>query len=323
MSPYLTALFLAGVLTVLFSPVFRFVQRYVKRKSTASAVTVLFVLVAILAPLTLIGLLMFQEVISLYSTLNDNNIGIQVVNVWIEQFQSLVQHFIPTFVVQSNVYDYLDALLQWFAQHLNQFFSSIITFLFDIFLIIIAMFFFYRDGDKLKAFALKWSPLADQYDESIISRLESAVSSVVKGALASAVLQGFLVGIGFLIFDIPNPVLWGTIGTVAALIPALGTALITFPAVIFLFAFGHGFAALGLFFWAVVCVGLSDNLLHPFIVNRGVHIHPFLILLSVFGGLVYFGPIGFIAGPVLFAFFFALLDIYPLIIKGRSIEGKI
>ena len=43
---------------------------------------------------------------------------------------------------------------------------------------------------------------------------------------------------------------------------------------------------------------------------------PLFILLSVFGGLVFFGPIGFLAGPVTLALLLALLDIYPLLFQG-------
>lgn len=182
------------------------------------------------------------------------------------------------------------------------------------------MFFLYRDGKKLRAFALKWSPLNDDYDESIIAKIETAVSSVVTGALTTAIVQGVMVGIGFSIFGIPNPVLWGVIATIAALIPLLGTGLITMPAGAWLLLTGHIGAGLGLIVWGLVCVGLIDNVLNPYMMKRGMDVHPFLILLSVFGGLVYFGPVGFLAGPIVLAFFFALMEIYPQIVKGRAIS---
>ena len=67
-----------------------------------------------------------------------------------------------------------------------------------------------------------------------------------------------------------------------------------------------------------VIVGTIDNLIRPLFIKRGVDIHPFVILLSVLGGLVYFGPIGFLAGPITIAFFYALLDIYPAIVSGKQ-----
>jgi predicted PurR-regulated permease PerM len=70
----------------------------------------------------------------------------------------------------------------------------------------------------------------------------------------------------------------------------------------------------------MVAVGLIDNVLGPHLMRRTIRIHPFIILLSVLGGITLFGPIGFLIGPLVMAFLFALLDIYPeLIAKERSL----
>jgi predicted PurR-regulated permease PerM len=75
--------------------------------------------------------------------------------------------------------------------------------------------------------------------------------------------------------------------------------------------------------WGTLAVGLIDNFLAPFLINRGIRIHPFLVLLSVLGGILYFGPVGFILGPLTLAFFFALIEIYPLIIRENKNDEKI
>ena len=321
LSPYVTALFLAAVLAIVFAPIFHRLNRlFHGNRSFASFITVAFILIMILVPLAIISFLMFEEISSLYASLNESNVGLQVVNTWIGSLELLVKNIVPTFHVQVDIYSYIEGGLRWMADHLNEFFSRILGFTLDVFVIIIAMFFFFRDGAKLKDFAVKWSPLADSYDESIIAKLNIAVSSVVKGALATAVAQGLLVGVGLAIFGVPNPVLWGVVSTVAALVPVVGTTLVTGPAVVLIFVSGHTFAAMGFLLWALICVGLIDNILRPLLIKRDVHVHSFLILMSVLGGLVYFGPIGFLAGPIVLAFFFALLDVYPDIMKGRVIK---
>src|SRR3989344_403999 len=77
----------------------------------------------------------------------------------------------------------------------------------------------------------------------------------------------------------------------------------------------------GLAIWGVVLIGLSDNFLSPILMKKGMKIHSFVILLSILGGLGFFGPIGFIAGPVVLSLLFALFDIYPLITK-KIIDEK-
>lgn len=322
LTPYVTALFLAGVLAIVFTPIFRRLERLLHgNRSLASLTTVVFIVVMVIVPLSVISYLMFEEILSVYASINDTSIGLQSVNVWIGNFESLMRNIIPSFTAEVDVLSYLEGGLRWMAGHLNDVFSRILAILLDTFIVIIALFFFLRDGAKLKEFAVKWSPLADSYDEGIIAKLEVAVSSVVKGALATAIAQGLLAGIGFMIFGVPNPVLWGVIATVAALVPVVGTTIITIPAILLLFISGHPFPAIGLLVWSLVLVGLIDNVLRPLLIKRDVHVHSFLILMSVLGGLVYFGPIGFLAGPIVLAFFFALLDVYPDIMKGRAIKN--
>ena len=230
---------------------------------------------------------MFQEVVNIYGSLSTGTTAFTAVDTVTNALEGYIQKLIPAFKIDANLYVYLETGLRWVAAHLNTFFSGILEFAFQIFLIIIAMFFFYRDGAKLHAFALKWSPLADNYDEGIMAKIELAISSVVKGALTTAIAQGTLVGIGFALFGVPNPVIWGAIATITALIPVVGTAIITVPAAIWLLLAHHTGMGIGLLLWAVFLVGMIDNILRPYIMNKGIDVHPFLILLSVFGGLAY------------------------------------
>jgi len=141
------------------------------------------------------------------------------------------------------------------------------------------------------------------------------VNSVVKGSLIVGVVQGVLTGVGFALFGVPNPALWATIAAIASLIPTIGTGLVLIPGISYLFLVGASSNAIGLIIWGVFAVGLVDNFLGPKLIERGVKIHPFLILLSVLGGIGLFGPIGFLAGPLILSWLFALLDMYPALIK--------
>ena len=175
---------------------------------------------------------------------------------------------------------------------------------------LIAFYFFLKDGSKLKDYFVELSPLDDKDDEKIISRLKQAVSATVKGSLSIGLIQGTLTGIGFAIFGVPNAVLWGTVAAVAALIPGVGTALIILPAILFLFVPENTFGAFGLLAWGLLAVGLIDNFLSPRLVGRGMKLHPLLVFISVLGGLAFFGPLGFLLGPLSVSVFLALIDIY-------------
>ncbi len=322
LSPYISALFLAGVFAVVFQPAHERLQKIFRGKETLPALLiVLVVFFLILTPFIYLGIKLFQEIISIYGTLTAGSNIVVAVNHLLIIAEKYIQQFIPDFKMQANATVYLEQALRFAASNLNTFFSGLLAVIFQLFLIVVATFFLLRDGGKLRQFAIKWSPLPDKYDESIIAKVERAVTSVVKGALLTAMIQGFFVGVGFAIFGVPNPVLWGVVGTLCALIPLVGTGVVTIPAGAWLLYAQHPIAGVGLILWGVFCVGLIDNICRPFFLKRGVDVHPLLILLSVLGGLAYFGPVGFLAGPIILAFFFTLLNIYPEIIKGHRIDS--
>jgi len=164
--------------------------------------------------------------------------------------------------------------------------------------------------------------LQDIHDETIFNKIAIAINSVVRGNLTIAVIQGILTAVGFTIFGVPNPFLWGSVAAISALVPSIGTALVLLPAILFLYFSGETFSALGLFLWGMMAVGLIDNFLGPKLVERGMRLHPFLILLSIFGGISFFGPLGFLLGPLVLSLLFALLEIYSAISKEHEGRNK-
>ena len=114
----------------------------------------------------------------------------------------------------------------------------------------------------------------------------------------------------------------GAATVVAALVPLVGSALILVPAVLYLFFTGSTGAALGLLIWSAVVVGLADNLLGPYLIKGTTHMHTFLVLIAVLGGIQAWGYIGIIAGPTILASFLALLELYKSGILMNQPEAK-
>ncbi len=322
-SPYITALFLALVLAIMFAPIHTWIfQRFHMRDTFAALLSTVLVALFILTPLIFFGVLLFGEVADAYFAIVNRPEGLSLINQYAHQFEAFVKTYVPSFQITIDAEQYIGSALGWIATNLNSFFSGLFGGILNFFIILVALFFFFRDGDALRASLIRWSPLSDKRDESILERISRAVGSVVKGSLLIAMIQGVLTGLGFFVAGVPNPVLWGAVAMFAALIPSVGTAIVNIPAVVFLLTTGHVGAGVGLLIWALAIVGTVDNFLRPILIERGIHMHPFIILLSVLGGLAFFGPIGFIAGPVLMALFFALAEIYPNIMKGTAIPDS-
>ena len=146
--------------------------------------------------------------------------------------------------------------------------------------------------------------------KKIINKLSLAVNGIIKGYLFIVFIQGTLVSIGFALFGVPNPALWGLVAMITALVPAIGSGLVSIPAIIFLVATGQTMNALGLLIWAVVMVGTIDNILNPIVVGSKINLPPLLILFSVLGGISLLGPVGILVGPLTISLLYTLISIY-------------
>lgn len=281
----------------------------------ASLVVVVAVVLAIIAPLVFFGFALFDDAANLYFKLAN---GIER-DSYIIKISTLVEKYAKVLTPDAtlDVEGYIKNSLALVVDHLGLFFSSLVEVLISAVIMLFALFFLLRDGQKFKKEVFGLSPLADNYDQDIFDFVERAVNAVVHGSLVVGLVQGILVGIGFTVFGVPNAVLWGALAAIVSLIPTVGTAVIVIPAVIYLIIVSSPALAIGLAVWGIFVVGLADNFLKPILMNRGVRLQPLLVLLSVLGGLAFFGPIGFIAGPVIVSLGFSLLRLYPLVLKGN------
>jgi predicted PurR-regulated permease PerM len=316
--PYLSSLLVALVFSVIFRPLHRKVSMIFSKgnqnSSLSSLITLIILAVLVITPLIFVAKQIYIESESLYYSLTDEgrrSALIDSLNALSQSLSNKLYGIFPAYNFDSfNITRYVQNFLEWSFANLDTIFSGVSKFVLQTLVMLFALFYLLRDGGKLQQHMISLSPLADNYDERIMFKIRQAIRSVVVGSLLVGLIQGILTGLGFFIFGVPHPALWGSFAVVAALIPGIGTALVIVPGVIYLFFASSNLYALGLFIWGILAVGLIDNFLGPILINRGVSLHPFLIFLSVMGGLIFFGPIGFIAGPLVVALLFALLEIY-------------
>lgn len=319
--PYIGPIFLAAIIAIASHPFYKRLLKFFRSKnSLASFVAVLAILAVVLIPAVFIGLALFKEVTVFYNNISSMQAGSEgFLGVATNFIENKINIFIPEFSIDLG--EYLKNFASWIVGHLDSFFSSFFKILIGLLLMIISLFYFLKDGERIVKRLIVFSPLADSYDEQIMKRVGLSINSIVRGSLIIALTKGLLTALGFAIFGISNPILWGVVSAFASFIPVVGSSIVIVPAILYLFAASSYASAIGFAVWGVALVGLSDNLLSPLLMKKGMHIHPFLILLSIFGGLGFFGPIGFIAGPVALSLLFALFDIYPLITK-KIIDEK-
>ena len=317
-SPFITALALAAAIVTICYPLYKRILNYTpgRNQTLASLFTTLVVLVIVILPLMWLTSVLFSEAVSVYSILSDRQFS---ASEQLDELENLIASFAPA--LEIDFQQYLRQGAEWFAGNLGALFAGTASTVFSIFIAIIATFYFFRDGQQFTKVLIKISPLPDDEDTLILNRMAVAVRSVATGVVLVAIIQGTLTAIGLTIFGFERAVLLGTIAAIGALIPGVGTSIVFVPAIVYLLFTGDYGIALGLTIWGVLAVGLIDNLLGPYFMSRGAPMHPFMILLSVLGGLVLFGPIGFIVGPVILSLFIVLLQLYTQHIAAG--DGKV
>src|SRR5438552_17560801 len=84
------------------------------------------------------------------------------------------------------------------------------AFLLNLFVMLYAMFFFFRDGDKILERIFYYTPLSDEDETRMLTQLASITRATVKGTLVIGIIQGALAGIAFWVAAIEGAALWGS-----------------------------------------------------------------------------------------------------------------
>jgi predicted PurR-regulated permease PerM len=166
---------------------------------------------------------------------------------------------------------------------------------------IVLAFFLYRDGAYVES-RLEWAMarLGGWRARRVLATGARTIISVVNGVLGTALVQGILLGISFWLAGVPGAIVLGAVGVAITLLP-MGLVVLWLPAALWLMSSGHTGWAVFVMVWNGLFVGTLDNLLRPYLISRGVSMPMVLIFLGVLGGLVAFGIVGVVIGPVLLA----------------------
>ncbi len=317
--PFAFVLLFAAVVAIILSPVDRLLRKWIKHPRVAALILSVGIFILVFVPILTVLLLMAGQASELIQTsLSDDQ--------WLEQIHesaSPIFSALPTVlqeqILSVDLAEIGKSVASWSFDNIGNVFSSTTKFLINTFLFFISLYYLIVERERLYKEVLALSPLRDSIDAKILKRVINTIRSVVFGVLLLAIVQGIIAGIGMTIFGVPGALIWGAITIVAALVPFVGTALVLIPAILYLFFTGSVGAAVGLLIWSLVFVSMADNLIGPYLIKGTTHMHAFLVLLSVLGGLTTFGAMGVLAGPTILAAMLALLELYK---SGILTTGK-
>jgi predicted PurR-regulated permease PerM len=188
--------------------------------------------------------------------------------------------------------------------------SSIAEIVLGLFIMLFLLFYVFKDGENMMQNVLNILPVSHENKEKIKEESRKVLYGVMYGQVLIAIIQGFLGGFAFYIFGINNPVFWGLIMGVLALIPMLGTPAIWIPAGIIQIMNGELFSGIGLLVFGSTIMFTLENIVRPRYIGKKSGMHPIIVILAIFGGIKLFGIIGLIIGPILVALCVLVIKIF-------------
>ena len=156
-----------------------------------------------------------------------------------------------------------------------------------------------QDESAQKSASSIFNTLLGKQGDNFVKLAISTIRSVVQGVLGVAFIQALLAGIGFWAIGMPVAGLW-TLLILLAAIMQLPTIIILGPLMVYSFSITGTTPALIFTIWSIL-VGLSDNVLKPLLLGRGVDVPMLAILLGAIGGMMMSGIIGLFVGAVVLA----------------------
>ena len=317
--PFLTPLVLALVLAILAAPLLRIIERRIKIPSLAATIVLLIVCAIVLVPLTPLIVQLVQDAaagaVSVRAKIDAGLIQ-----------QTLSAH--PTIAAfAERVLGYVDAsgvagaAARWLTDVSANFVRGSVTQFAGMLLIVYLLFYFLRDARLALDAARRFVPFTDAETDLLFMRIVDTVRAIVYGTVIMGVVKGVLGAAIFAAAGLPAPLFWGFVMGLFAILPVVGTGLVWIPAAVFLAADGRWLASI-LLTGAFGLIVVFDTFVYPVLVGNRLRFHSVVVFIAAAGGLIVFGPIGFILGPLIVAVSFTVRDILAARYRVSS-EGQV
>lgn len=310
--PFLFPIFWAAIIAIMFYPWYKHLYTKTKHASLSALLMLLIVVLILFIPLSILAALVVNQTVTMYTLISERNLAadIDTITRWLsnsplqpyaEQLKQELPNSISTIsrTVTSTIIDLIKSATQNTAR-----------FVFMLFLMLYALYYFFKDGARMLKRLMHLSPLGDNYEGMLFTRFTSVVRATLKGTVIIGSIQGFLGGMLFWVTGIEGALIWGVIMALLSFIPSVGSFLVWLPAGLITLALGNIWQGVAILTVGTFVISTIDNILRPPLVGKDIEMHPLLVLFSTLGGIILFGISGFIIGPIIAALYLAVMSIY-------------
>ena len=320
LAPFLATIVWAGSVALISYPLYRKLLIRCHNRETLSAL-LMTTLVVLALVLPLVGLIftLARETALAYQYLESANSaspGIAVESIlrhpmiapWLERIRPLTGSLTmdPAGALLPLLKKGVESLLNYSTGIVKNF----LGFLIKLVLMLITLFFIYRDGTYFMQRFWQVIGIGEQFRTTLTSTITRVLGAVMYGILLTCMVQGLLGGFGFWVAGLPSPLLFGVLMTICAPIPLIGTALIWLPGAIYLLIQGKTLNGVLLIIWGLAVVSGIDNVIRPLFISGRAKLPILVVVFGVLGGLLAFGLTGVVAGPIIVALFLVLFEVY-------------
>ncbi|MBK8981866.1 MAG: AI-2E family transporter [Ignavibacteria bacterium] len=314
LAPFVSVLLWSAILVIIFHPVYDRLMKKTGKHALSALVTIFVSFLTFIIPLFFVSAAVINELAGFASitmdeiqqTINDPR------HSWLGNFYTYISGFVnlDNVLKPEDIKAFVSKISEVMLSASLIFVEGVLGMLVGILLAIFSMFYLFRDGKKIVNDLPGILPMESDQAKELIRKTSGIINATLRGSLFVAVIQGVLAGIIFWILGIPSFILLGTLAMFFSLIPTGGTAFVTVPVIIVLFASGDITKAIILTVYASVVIGMVDNFLLPKLINSRTKMNELFVFFSVIGGLQLFGILGIFMGPVILAIAFGLLTLF-------------
>ena len=319
-APFAASLVLAAVVVLTFYPLTERVVKALRGSRTLGALAMLLGVTAlVLVPTILLLSLLVGEATETYERVQQlieegGTTPLQASESWLAAtWRDLAKRFpiLASIDISGMWLQASRRISQWVATEAAALAQNLVASALNAAMMLVALFFFFRDGDRIAGLIRDLIPMAPGQKERILKRVYDTVSAVVQSTMLIAVIQGLVAGLGyFVIGRLGMSVLLGFVTGVASLIPVVGAALIWLPTALYVMVTGEIWRGVALLLWGAIAVGSVDNFVRPMVIGGRVEMPTLLLLFALLGGLQVYGFLGIFVAPVVVAVLLAFVDIY-------------
>lgn len=317
-TPFLVPLGWAAVFTIMFLPVHQRIRRYIRGRNRAALISTLLLTLLIIVPGIFVLTAFTTQAIDTAqwaqqqwreggTPLRDfleKTVPLQRILDW------LAERNISEEEVTNVVSQRLQQVAGYVAGQAGRLARNLVFVLFDLFVVLFATFYLFRDGGLLLDRMRRALPLDPHVREGLFFIAQNVLYASVFSGLVVAAVQGAMGGILFWVLGIGAPVLWGIVMAFLSLLPVLGAWMVWVPAAIYLLAVGDYVRAVILVAVGALVIGMVDNILRPMLLSGRTQMNGLLVFISILGGIAAFGLLGIVLGPILVALGSAVLEFY-------------